>query len=81
MDKKTITLILKEPLSLMTSSERFHKITKLELRRRYDIDTDENGNCIIAVPLLGENLFMWIAIEGNQSEIEKEMAETFSENL
>ena len=67
-------------MSLTTSSARFHKIIKLELKRRYDIDTDENGNCIV-VHLSSESIFMWIAIEGNQSDIEKEMIETFGENL
>jgi len=61
----------------MTSTERFHNVTRLALHTWYDIDKDNDGNCIIAVPLVGGEIFVWVAIEGNYSDIEKEMTEKF----
>ena len=72
-----VTLHLKNPVDVMTKPGMFHKITKIQLGRWYPIGTNGSGNCAVAVPLLGGDIFIWLEVDKPEDEINRMMTDAF----
>ena len=79
MDGNTITLDLKNPVDLMVEPGEFHKISKLQLGYWYPVGTNGEGNTAVAVPLFGGDVFIWIEVDGKETDIVNMMSAAFGE--